>query len=70
MTITLQLETLRNLASNAERLGLLESSKAEFITYSKGKTGNANQEEINARIHGIREIIREIKGSAFADAIA
>ena len=65
-----QLETLRNLASNAERLGLVESAKAGFVTYSKAKTGNAQQEEVNARIHGIREIIRTSKGSVFADAIA
>ena len=70
MTTTEQLETLRNLASNAERFGLIEPAKAGFVTYSKAKTGNAKQEEVNARIHGIREIIRTIKGSFIADAIA
>jgi hypothetical protein len=65
-----QLETLRNLASNAERLGLAEPAKAGFTTYSKASTGRANQEEVNARIHGIREIIRHGHGSATADSIA
>ena len=70
MTIIEQLETLRNISAIAEREGFTESAKCGFISYSKGKTGQANQEEINARIHGIREIIRTAKGSMFADAIA
>jgi hypothetical protein len=65
-----QLETLRNLAANAEREGFAEAAKAGFISYSMGRTGTASQEEINSRIHGIREILRTYKGSLFADLIA
>ena len=65
-----QLETLRNVSTVAEREGFIESSKCGFISYSKGKTGQADQEEVNARIHSIREILRTYKGSMFADAIA
>jgi hypothetical protein len=67
---TNQLETLRNLAATAESIGLTEAAKAGFVSYSKAKIGNAGQEEVNARIHGIREIIRTAKGSVVADAIA
>lgn len=65
-----QLETLRNISSVAEREGFTESAKCGFISYSKACIGQAGQEEVNARIHGIREIIRTAKGSMFADAIA
>jgi hypothetical protein len=65
-----QLDTLRNLSSTAERLGYAEASRRGFASYSRGKIGQSNQEEINARIHGIREIIRNYHGSIFADSIA
>jgi hypothetical protein len=65
-----QLDTLRNISSVAEREGFTESAKCGFISYSKARIGQADQEEVNARIHGIREIIRTAKGSMFADAIA
>lgn len=65
-----QLDTLRNLASVAEKLGYTESSKCGFVTYAKAKTSGADMEEVNSRIHGIREIIRTYQGSQFADAIA
>ena len=65
-----QLDTLRNISAVAEREGFAESAKCGFTTYSKAQTGQAEQEEVNARIHGIREIIRTAKGSMFADAIA
>lgn len=65
-----QLETLRNLAAFAERLGYSESAVAGFTSYSQGKTGQADQEQVNARIHGIREIIRTYHGSLVADSIA
>jgi hypothetical protein len=65
-----QLETLRNISVVAEREGFTESSKCGFVSYSKAKTGQADQEEVSARIHSIREILRTYKGSMFADAIA
>ena len=65
-----QIETLRNLAATAERMGLIEPAKAGFTSYSKALTGSAFQEEVNAMSHNIRQQIAWIKGSAFADSIA
>jgi hypothetical protein len=66
----IQLDTLRNLSSAAEKLGLHASSQAGFIGYSKAIRGEVNQETVNTLSHNIREIIRWAKGSAFADSIA
>jgi hypothetical protein len=65
-----QLDTLRNLAAVAERQGFAESAQCGFISYNKARIGQAFQEEVNARIHCIREILRTSKGSLFADSIA
>ena len=65
-----QLETLRNISAVAEREGFTESAKCGFISYSRGVSNQASQEEVNSRIHGIREILRTAKGSKFADSIA
>ena len=65
-----QLETLRNVANVAEKLGFTSASQSAFLTYSKARTGQASQEEVNARTHGTREIIRTYHGSLVADSIA
>ena len=65
-----QLETLRNISNQCEKLGYKEAAKAGFTAYNKGRIGQISQEEANARIHSMREIIRTYHGSKVADSIA